>query len=78
LECEIEIIIESESEHTQNSDYYLFPRYVQYSEIFELKDGKLTSKDIDDVYCLTNVMPGCFLHLAVREFKHDEQHVRGM
>ena len=40
-------------------------KYVQYSECFKLVDGKLTEKDINAVYCLNEVMPGCCLHLAV-------------
>jgi len=50
-------------------------KYVQYSENFTLKDGVLSSKDIDEVYCLSSVMPGCFLHLAVREFRGDQEHI---
>lgn len=51
-------------------------KYVQYAEKFPLKDGStLTSKEIDEVYCLTSVMPGCCLHLGVREFKHTDEHM---
>ncbi|CAD7962001.1 unnamed protein product [Amoebophrya sp. A25] len=51
-------------------------KYVNYAEPFALNaDGALTQADIDAVYSLSTVMPGCFLHLSVREFAHDEEHL---
>merc|ERR1712232_887403 len=36
--------------------------------------GKLKATDIDELYCLSDVMPGCFIHLSEKEFRHDEEH----
>eukprot|EP00812_Abedinium_dasypus_P008883 NODE_2611_length_906_cov_384.884841.p1 GENE.NODE_2611_length_906_cov_384.884841~~NODE_2611_length_906_cov_384.884841.p1 ORF type:complete len:240 (-),score=69.03 NODE_2611_length_906_cov_384.884841:186-857(-) len=50
-------------------------RYYMYAEKFPIADHKLTVKVIDDVYCLSDVMPKCFIHLATKEFGHDEARV---
>lgn len=53
-------------------------RYFNYAECFPLRkdDGSfLSAKDIDAHYCISDVMPGAFLHLAVREFAAGEGHV---
>lgn len=39
--------------------------YEQYDEFFPLLDGCISQADIDEVYCLTFVMPGCRLHLSL-------------
>lgn len=39
--------------------------YEQYHELFPIVDGCLTDKDIDEVYCLTFVMPNCLIHLSI-------------
>jgi len=49
-------------------------RYSHYTEKFPIKDHKLTAKTIDETYGLTDVMPGCFMHLAEKEFAHMEEH----
>lgn len=38
--------------------------YEQYEEMFPVELGTLTHTAIDDVYCLSFVMPGCSLHLS--------------
>jgi hypothetical protein len=38
--------------------------YEQYDELFPVDQGSLTMESIDEVYCLTFVMPGCSLHLS--------------
>jgi len=51
-------------------------KYSHYNEKFPIKDNKLTAADIDETYCLSFVMPGCFLHLAEKEkFEPDEERV---
>lgn len=51
-------------------------KYCHYSEKFPLTDSatKITTKAIDGVYSLTDVMPNCSFHLSTHEFAHDEQH----
>lgn len=39
--------------------------YEQYNEEFEISDGKTTQENIDEVYCLSFVMPNCLVHLSV-------------
>ncbi|KAJ8599357.1 hypothetical protein CTAYLR_007008 [Chrysophaeum taylorii] len=39
-------------------------KYEMYDESFEIKDGSTTAAAIDDVYCLSYVMPGCKIHLS--------------
>eukprot|EP00614_Pseudopedinella_elastica_P002946 CAMPEP_0172607934 /NCGR_PEP_ID=MMETSP1068-20121228/28056_1 /TAXON_ID=35684 /ORGANISM="Pseudopedinella elastica, Strain CCMP716" /LENGTH=367 /DNA_ID=CAMNT_0013411063 /DNA_START=206 /DNA_END=1309 /DNA_ORIENTATION=+ len=38
--------------------------YNMYNDPFEIKDGSLTAAAIDEEYCLTDVMPGCQIHLS--------------
>ena len=38
--------------------------YELYNESFPIKNGELTSDEIDDVYNLTFVMPKCLIHLS--------------
>ena len=38
--------------------------YEQYDEEFDIVDGSTTQANIDDVYCLSFVMPGCIIHLS--------------
>lgn len=47
-----------------NGDIVL--KYSMYDEKFPIKDGKITAAEIDDVYCLTDVMPGCKIHLSTK------------
>jgi hypothetical protein len=35
-----------------------------YSDPFDVKDGSLTAAIIDEEYCLSDVMPGCQIHLS--------------
>ena len=39
--------------------------YEQYDEMFPIVDGSTTHANIDDVYCLSFVMPDCMIHLSV-------------
>lgn len=48
-------------------------KYSMYAEKFKIEKHQLTAKAIDEVYCLSDVMPGCFIHLAEREFAHGEE-----
>eukprot|EP00927_Polykrikos_kofoidii_P061043 TRINITY_DN55931_c0_g1_i1.p1 TRINITY_DN55931_c0_g1~~TRINITY_DN55931_c0_g1_i1.p1 ORF type:complete len:256 (+),score=40.95 TRINITY_DN55931_c0_g1_i1:49-816(+) len=50
-------------------------RYCMYSETFQIHGGVLNLKDVDELFCLSDVMPGCFLHLASREFAYGEEHI---
>lgn len=38
--------------------------YEQYDELFPIVDGSTTQATIDDVYCLSFVMPNCLVHLS--------------
>jgi hypothetical protein len=38
--------------------------YVMYNEEFAIVDGTLTQAAIDDLYCLSDAMPGCCVHLS--------------
>jgi len=38
--------------------------YELYSESFSIVDGSLTAAVVDDTYCLSDVMPGCVVHLS--------------
>jgi hypothetical protein len=38
--------------------------YEQYNEPFEITNGSTTAENIDEVYCLSFVMPGCLIHLS--------------
>eukprot|EP00931_Biecheleriopsis_adriatica_P021442 TRINITY_DN14013_c0_g1_i1.p1 TRINITY_DN14013_c0_g1~~TRINITY_DN14013_c0_g1_i1.p1 ORF type:complete len:282 (+),score=95.58 TRINITY_DN14013_c0_g1_i1:104-949(+) len=50
-------------------------KYSMYSEKFPIVGHALDAKLIDETYCLSDVMPGCFIHLAEKEFAHGEEHV---
>ena len=39
--------------------------YEQYDEEFPIQAGSTTQENIDDVYCLSFVMPNCRIHLSV-------------
>ncbi|DAZ92907.1 TPA: LOW QUALITY PROTEIN: hypothetical protein N0F65_013069, partial [Lagenidium giganteum] len=38
--------------------------YEQYDELFPIVDGSTTQAAVDDVYCLSFVMPNCLVHLS--------------
>jgi len=38
--------------------------YEQYNEQFDIKHGSTTQENIDEVYCLSFVMPNCLIHLS--------------
>lgn len=40
-------------------------RYNMYNERFYVKHGCLSAEAIDEIYCLSDVMPGCEIHLSV-------------
>jgi hypothetical protein len=44
-------------------------KYEQYDERFPIIDGSTTSEIIDDVYCLSFVMPDCLIHLSFYDSK---------
>eukprot|EP00933_Yihiella_yeosuensis_P054148 TRINITY_DN52521_c0_g1_i1.p1 TRINITY_DN52521_c0_g1~~TRINITY_DN52521_c0_g1_i1.p1 ORF type:complete len:176 (-),score=34.85 TRINITY_DN52521_c0_g1_i1:343-870(-) len=39
-------------------------RYNMYNEAFPVTEGRLSATAIDEVYCLSDVMPGCKIHLS--------------
>lgn len=45
-----------------------------YTERFPISEHKLTAATIDETCCLSDVKPGCFIHLAEKEFVHGEEH----
>lgn len=50
-------------------------KYSMYAEKFTIQNHTLTAAAIDDLYCLSDVMPGCFIHLSEKEFIHGEEHM---
>jgi len=50
-------------------------KYNMYAEQFDIENHTLTAAAIDDLYCLSDVMPGCFIHLGEKEFGYGEDHV---
>jgi len=48
-------------------------KYNMYAEKFQIADHTLTAQTIDELYCLSDVMPGCFIHLAEKEFGYGEE-----
>lgn len=38
--------------------------YEMYNEFFPIENGSTTAANIDDVYCLSFVMPNCLIHLS--------------
>eukprot|EP01038_Epipyxis_sp_PR26KG_P007177 gene7177-9787_t len=53
----------SQPQIPQNGNVKLI--YEQYDEEFPIINGSTTSANIDDVYCLSFVMPGCLIHLSI-------------
>jgi len=49
-------------------------KYNMYAEKFRISKHQLRAEDIDELYCLSDVMPGCFIHLSRREFAYGEEH----
>lgn len=41
--------------------------YEQYSEMFPIVNGSTTQENIDEVYCLSFVMPNCLVHLSIHD-----------
>eukprot|EP00930_Biecheleria_cincta_P048448 TRINITY_DN33758_c0_g1_i1.p2 TRINITY_DN33758_c0_g1~~TRINITY_DN33758_c0_g1_i1.p2 ORF type:complete len:183 (-),score=67.90 TRINITY_DN33758_c0_g1_i1:267-815(-) len=50
-------------------------RYSMYDEKFKIENHTLKAETIDELYCLSDVMPGCFIHLAEKEFAYGEEQV---
>ena len=57
------IRLEEERKKRENGDVTLI--YEQYNEKFPIVSGMTTSENIDEVYCLSFVMPNCKIHLSV-------------
>eukprot|EP01040_Poterioochromonas_malhamensis_P017893 gene17893-20715_t len=41
--------------------------YEQYSEMFPIVNGSTTQENVDEVYCLSFVMPNCLVHLSIHD-----------
>eukprot|EP00933_Yihiella_yeosuensis_P076145 TRINITY_DN85786_c0_g1_i1.p1 TRINITY_DN85786_c0_g1~~TRINITY_DN85786_c0_g1_i1.p1 ORF type:complete len:255 (+),score=80.70 TRINITY_DN85786_c0_g1_i1:66-830(+) len=50
-------------------------KYSMYDEKFKIENHTLTSQAVDELYCLSDVMPGCFIHLGEKEFGYGEEQV---
>jgi len=50
-------------------------KYSMYDEKFKIENHVLTAAAIDDVYCLSEFMTGCFIHLGEKEFGYGEEQV---
>ena len=48
--------------------------YERYDEEFPIVNGSTTQENIDEVYCLTFVMPGCHIHLS--KYPPEEQRIK--
>jgi len=57
------IRLEEERKKRENGDVTLI--YEQYNEKFPIVSGMTTAENIDEVYCLSFVMPNCKIHLSV-------------
>lgn len=57
------IRLEEERKKRENGTVTLI--YEQYNEKFDISDGSTTSEAIDEVYCLSFVMPNCKIQLSV-------------
>ena len=47
-----------------NANGHIVLLYEMYNEQFEIVEGSMTASSIDDVYCLSFVMPKCSIHLS--------------
>lgn len=56
------LIVYIPSVNTNNGKVKLI--YEQYDEEFPIQAGSTTQENIDDVYCLSFVMPNCRIHLS--------------
>eukprot|EP00397_Hematodinium_sp_SG-2012_P033211 GEMP01035450.1.p1 GENE.GEMP01035450.1~~GEMP01035450.1.p1 ORF type:complete len:290 (+),score=57.22 GEMP01035450.1:52-921(+) len=48
-------------------------KYYNYTETFTIAEGKITSKEVDEHFCLSDVMPGCAVHLGAKEPTYGEE-----
>lgn len=48
----------------ENGDVVM--KYNMYADKFPIKGGKITAAEIDDLYCLSDAMPGCKIHLSTK------------
>eukprot|EP00930_Biecheleria_cincta_P013440 TRINITY_DN11974_c0_g1_i1.p1 TRINITY_DN11974_c0_g1~~TRINITY_DN11974_c0_g1_i1.p1 ORF type:complete len:685 (-),score=89.45 TRINITY_DN11974_c0_g1_i1:144-2147(-) len=48
--------------------------YYTYAEKFPIRDGQLRLADVDELYCLSEVMPGCTISISRKEFGYGEEH----
>ncbi|GLE04252.1 hypothetical protein PINS_up013163 [Pythium insidiosum] len=55
---------EAERVRKENGNGMVKLIYEQYDELFPIEDGSTTQANIDDVYCLSFVMPNCLVHLS--------------
>ena len=49
-------------------------RHSMYSQSFRITGGRLSARAVDEVYCLTDVMLGCRIHLS--PFSPEEKYAR--
>ena len=56
-------VAEEERKRRENGDITLI--YEMYNEKFPIINGSTTAEAIDEVYCLSFVMPNCKIHLSV-------------
>jgi hypothetical protein len=62
--AESEAVPKEEEQVNLHGDGTVRVIYQQYDELFPIAGGSTTQAAIDDVYCLSFVMPNCRLHLA--------------
>ncbi|CAE8586554.1 unnamed protein product [Polarella glacialis] len=65
---EVEVVLGGEEAPTTDVSFSLDGevslRYSMYNERFPITGGQTTAKAIDEVYALTDIMPGCCIHLS--------------
>lgn len=72
-DTEVSVATEHQSSHevveitTVKRDGEVKLIYEQYSEMFPIVNGSTTQENIDEVYCLSFVMPNCLVHLSVHD-----------
>eukprot|EP00747_Dinoflagellata_sp_TGD_P167707 gnl/TRDRNA2_/TRDRNA2_192631_c0_seq1.p1 gnl/TRDRNA2_/TRDRNA2_192631_c0~~gnl/TRDRNA2_/TRDRNA2_192631_c0_seq1.p1 ORF type:complete len:319 (+),score=103.21 gnl/TRDRNA2_/TRDRNA2_192631_c0_seq1:25-957(+) len=52
-------------EEKENGEVVL--KYSMYNEKFAIKGGKCKAADVDETYCLSDVMPNCVIHLSTKD-----------
>lgn len=58
--------LRAQAERKRKEDGEVVFKYSMYSEKFPIRGGQTTAAAIDEVYCLSDVMPGCTIHVSTK------------